>query len=179
MKRIVAAHYDAVLDSPGANDNAAACLSLILAARDGLSPDSMVCFFDFEEPDNRRIGQRPGSTIFSEQLDRQPELIVNCDVCGIGDAIVVSSSPCPQDQLERLEALVGYSIPVVSTPPADHYWMSLCGIESLLISTLPSNEIDDRYHPHWLYLHTPNDAPDTVEIEAIELTAEAVRRIIQ
>lgn len=85
------AHYDAYPGSFGANDNAAAvCILLDLAhTLQGQGATAEFAFFDAEEE------KRAGSRLYMQQLEKgSVTAVVNLDLCGYGDTIVLFDKGC-------------------------------------------------------------------------------------
>jgi aminopeptidase YwaD len=86
---VVGAHYDSVPGSTGANDNGAGVVVLLSWLRLALAQPPRipleVVFFDLEEQG------RVGSRAYLEQVGAENVLaMVNLDICGVGDTIVVA-----------------------------------------------------------------------------------------
>lgn len=175
-RHVYGAHYDAVSGSPGANDNGAACLSLVhLAARihaSGETPPLCIVFFDGEEPENRydETGAYcPGSYLFAEELmfcAGQPELAVVLDVTGFGDTLLWDG---PGDKETPMTEAVRRVVPDVIdewTPTSDERLMADAGMYAILLTVIPSEEIDGP-RTTWSTLHSLEDNADTVDPENI------------
>lgn len=112
------AHYDGVPGSFGANDNAAAvCILIDLAKtlREENIP-AKFAFFDGEESDNS------GSRLYASSMDKQSVTgVVNLDVCGYGDTLVICGKGnekkpalrpfCRKDVLEKYNGMVMKFLP--------------------------------------------------------------------
>ncbi len=79
------AHYDAYPGSTGANDNAAACCMLIVLAKElrARGIRSSFAFLDGEEKGHT------GAKLFERERSQESSVLINLDMCGYGDTIVV------------------------------------------------------------------------------------------
>jgi hypothetical protein len=206
---VVGAHYDAarLADgslSRGAVDNAASSIvltrlasTLASASVEGaeLRHRVHVVFFDMEE-----IGLL-GSRRFVEAHEHAIEAAVNMDVNGYGDHVFFGPTAPPGNQhLHRVlaETCVAEEIPCQpfpQYPASDYISFQRAGIPNVSLSVLPSVET----HQLWLFLnserrgvfapgflprvfgviHTPADAPDLVEPDAMELAYRAVLSLVR
>ncbi len=170
---VLGAHYDAVPDSPGANDNAAAVVQLLSAATrlqaavvEGQpEPDVTFCFWDHEELFGSPV---MGSRIFvQERACALPAKAVVFDVSGIGD--LYRSGADPTGLVEEL--------PSRWTPPSDNQVLNSAGIPSVLICALPAREFPVFAPATWDTLHSPGDTPDRVEDATLEQGSSLAFRI--
>ncbi|MBN1776705.1 MAG: M28 family peptidase [Clostridiales bacterium] len=88
-QRIVAgAHYDSVEGSTGANDNASGVSILVeLVKRFATQPPDAsldIVFFDYEE------SQGLGSTLYFKEYGNTIRAMINADICGVGDSILIA-----------------------------------------------------------------------------------------
>ena len=172
----VGAHYDAVPDCPGANDNGAAVIQLILAAKKlaktGLEPNVTFCFWDHEE-----IYGSPmmGSRLFVNDLSRElPEKALVWDVTGIGDVFYFSGGP-----LDDPTGLVR-DLPHRRTPPSDDLNLKRAGIPTTLICALPESEFSKTFPGTWGTMHSMEDSVEKVWNSSLtkgsDLCVELIRR---
>lgn len=180
-KHVYGAHYDAV-DCPGANDNGAALLVLVqlalrLNAAGAKLPVSIV-FWDAEEPGHHFSKNgifSPGSYLFAKELEyaeNQPDLVYVLDVVGFGDRLVYNAPYAPRTD-HMVDALkeVYPELEEISTPPSDEHLMQRAGIDAILLSVLPEDEIWG-FKTTWGFLHTDFDNEDTVDPDTIPWLAE-------
>ena len=149
----IGAHYDAVSDCPGANDNGAAIVQLILAAKkiadSGNEPDVTFCLWDHEE----HFGSKyMGSKLFTT-LSSLPKKAIVYDVTGIGDTFYVSGED---------HTGLAKDLPTRRTPPSDNHNLKMAGIPTTLICALPEHEMNSPYPDSWHDMHSKGDTPDKV-----------------
>jgi len=161
---VIGAHYDAVPGSPGANDNGAAVVQLLTAAKliqervtaGAPEPNVTFCFWDHEE-----LFGSPcmGSKVFLEtHRDLLPLKAVVFGVSGKGDFFVSGGDP----------AGLAPGLPARSTPPSDNLILMRQGIPSTLVCALPVREWSSPCPATWKTLHTEHDTPDQVETRTLE-----------
>ncbi len=161
---VIGAHYDAVAGSPGANDNAAAVIQLMSAARllqeqirvGASEPNVMFCFWDHEE-----LFGSPcmGSKVFLEDHRQSlPVKAVVFDVSGSGKFFASGGDPA---------GLVP-GLPSRPTPPSDNQVLMRHGIPSTLICALPAEEWKRPLPPTWHTLHTHLDTPERIDPRTLE-----------
>jgi Iap family predicted aminopeptidase len=172
---VIGAHYDAVPDCPGANDNAAAVVQLIGAARrlqdqvaqGGPEPDVTFCFWDHEELfGSPCMGSR---TYLEARPLALPGKAVVFDVSGRGEFFVSGGDP----------AGLAQGLPSRVTPASDNIVLLRHGIPSTLVCALPSEEWSLATPPTWATLHTSRDTPDRVDHYTLELGAELILTMVE
>ncbi|MBN2351113.1 MAG: M28 family peptidase [Spirochaetales bacterium] len=167
LRPIFTAHVDRAPGSPGANDNSAAVLALLFfaAARSG-RPGKPVCealFTDSEEAGSGASPKTQGSFRLAEYLKKKnfgSRVFYNFDMCGRGDAIVVSEAgerflegrkktgTALYRRLRGLRTLVldglgrefGGGIMSLPTPFSDNLGFLLQGFPALQFTFLPRRE---------------------------------------
>lgn len=161
---VIGAHYDAVFDSPGANDNGASVVQILMAAVEldkaiangKTEPNCTFCFWDHEELFNSKyMGSKCWITSHAAE---KPKCAIVLDVCGSGKHYV--SDHDETGLLPDLETR--------TTPPSDSINFRKAGIPVSLICALPEDQFDLPYPPTWDRLHSANDSVDTIESATIE-----------
>lgn len=153
---VVGAHYDAVPNAPGANDNGAAVVQLMEVAYllDQLrlmgqqEPNVTICFWDHEEIFGSKY---MGSKLFLKT--RSPKQAIVVDVSGIGEAYVSDSD----------EVGLFPDLPVRKTPPSDNMNFQISGVPVTLICALPPDQLRDKKPAAWDTMHTKKDAIDIID----------------
>jgi aminopeptidase YwaD len=143
---VLGAHYDSVPGSTGANDNAAGVAILLSLLRDyRRHPPKLPCevvFFDLEEAGGW------GSRAYVRRFAAEQILaMINLDVCGVGDTVLVGprqhASDWPlQDAVEV--ALQQQMLPIRMidrVPPGDQQSFEAVGIPNLSVSVLPHDDV--------------------------------------
>jgi hypothetical protein len=172
---VIGAHYDAVPGSPGANDNAAAVVQLLTAAKrlqeeiaaGAPEPDVTFCFWDHEE-----LFGSPcmGSKVFLEtHRDCLPRKAVVFDVSGHGEFFVSGGDP----------AGLAPGLPARATPPSDNLVLMRQGIPATLVCALPANEWSSPNPLTWQTLHTGHDGPDRVDGRTLERGAILILDMVE
>lgn len=137
------AHYDAVAESTGANDNAAA-LCILIALAQSCKQNGIVAgfaFFDAEEDKHK------GAKFFLSEYDEIPfKSIINLDVCGFGEVLTVHSKGstrakniqafCAKEQLEKYNGRL-----VKFLPESDDKVFSSHRQPVLSIAMMPMNDL--------------------------------------
>lgn len=158
---VVGAHYDAVPNAPGANDNGAAVVQLMEVAYllDQLKqmgqpePNVTICFWDHEEIFGSKY---MGSKLFL--TTRSPKQAIVVDVSGIGDPYVSG----------RDEVGLFPDLPVRKTPPSDNMNFQIHGVPVTLVCALPPEQMEDKAPAAWGTMHTKQDAIDIIDPDTME-----------
>jgi hypothetical protein len=171
---VLGAHHDIDPDTiHGAIDNSASVVMLVhlaerLRAR-GETPNVEFAFWDYEEPGNSL--PLAGSRLYAHGLvDRgaSPELIVACDVLGLGHPMVSLDARRATAMLHAGISQQGVTPALRKTPPSDNYAFFKFGFDAaLLTSTHPERGVEA-----WRHLHSPEDHIDLVDIDSLYATAE-------
>jgi len=144
---VLGAHYDSVPGSTGANDNGAGVCVLLAWLRGALHhPPPLpldVVFFDLEER-----GQIGSHAYVARATCEDLLAMINLDVCGVGDTLVVAPSLEVQDSLvsqplreaNRL-ARCAYRM-VDALPPGDNLPFEEAGVPTLSVGMLPAEDVD-------------------------------------
>jgi hypothetical protein len=194
---VVGGHLDAVPNSPGANDNAAAVavmLALISEWRAEGAPGAVeVVFFDREE--NGRIG----SDVYARTIDpASHRASINLDMVGMGDEVYVGPVGGGDDDrmlpaLRKAADSLGLNAVFSGEfPDGDHESFARLGLENLSISVLPRGDaaklsrlLKDGWSgknedmPRMLKtVHLPSDSPDLVEPASLALVLNFVRTAV-
>jgi hypothetical protein len=187
---VVGAHYDAVPNSPGANDNggSVAVLLGLLQSMKGFEWNYQVdfCFFDQEE-----TGLVGSQQFVKTYADSSIHLaMINLDVNGMGDVVYVGPVGGGDDDLIMpLARGVASSegIPFREHefyPPSDHLSFGIRKLENISVSVVPANDvnllveavlngwqIDPEKVPEVMkYMHTPEDKSEHVSPQALEIS---------
>lgn len=194
---VIGGHLDAVPNSPGANDNAAAVavmLGLISEWRTAGSPGAVeFVFFDLEE--NGLIG----SDVYARTIDPAKHRgLINLDVVGMGNEIYVGPVgggdddrilPALRKAADSLDLSAVFS---AQYPDSDHESFARRGLENLSISVVLKGDavklnrlLKDGWSgknedmPRTLTtMHSPADTPDLVEPSTLALVLEFVRTAV-
>jgi hypothetical protein len=143
---VFGAHYDSVPGSTGTNDNGAAVSILLDIVRGFLtSPPPIpldIAFFDLEERSMK------GSQAYLNHVAAgHIPLMVNLDICGVGDTVVFAPSSYARDAnlmavYERLLSLSKYPARMVDLlPPGDDLSFEHAHIPSISVCVIPRNEV--------------------------------------
>jgi Zn-dependent M28 family amino/carboxypeptidase len=175
---VVGAHFDTVMGSPGANDNATGCAVVLAAARRFVDlpvrdPNVVVVLFDEEE------AGLFGSRAFAESLTGQDVIAVHSiDQVGWdsdGDRRFELELPTPA--LERdyraAAAQLGVPVTVTSTSGTDH--------ASFRELAMPAVGLTEEYveGDTTPYRHTPGDVPSTVDFAYTATAARLVNLVLE
>lgn len=146
QRLVIGAHYDSVPGSTGANDNGAGVCVLLAWLRAALRhPPAFpvdIVFFDLEELGG--IGSRAYIERFSSATFTG---MINLDVCGNGDTILVTShpdggqSPFTQPLLKARQSGCLYRM-VDALPPGDDLSFARAEIPTLSVCILPSDDVE-------------------------------------
>ncbi len=190
---LLAAHYDAVPVSTGANDNAsgmAVLLSLLAAhLRQPFLPPCEILFFDLEE------AEMQGSMAYVRHHDlSRISAMINLDLCGVGDAVLVCEGS--RVRSERLSASIRQcgALPVAALPPGDDYWFE-GRVPTASFLVVPHDDIDpiqafaqaqyrdqrSRVRPSVLEtMHNhPRDRVESVQAEALAAVYAVLDRLLR
>lgn len=176
-KIVITAHYDNVLGTPGANDNAAACsilLNLILQYRNTKDHIEFV-FFDLEE--QRFLG----SEHYMRSNKSEIAYAINLDMCGLGENILFSCHHvCEEDRNKFNDLFVRHQARLLEKlPPGDsetfiHYQVSTFFIVNSTTRDLAwfsqyANGVRPQINPDFsLTMHKANDTIDTINFDQVE-----------
>lgn len=161
-QKTLIAHYDRAQDSPGANDNSAACFQLLLLAerlnRVQVSHNITVVLTDGEEAAGSQGVASQGAYGLGtgmRALGLTDTDVYVLDGCGRGDTLIISDTgteeTLPQKMLRHIEQI--YSEAAISareaannnwmripTPWSDNAGLLAAGIASLVVTVLPYKE---------------------------------------
>ena len=174
----VGAHYDAVPHCPGANDNGAAVVQLLLAAKaldnKSLEPNVEFVFFDHEEHyGSTYMGSKLYVKLKAEESRPLPDRALVWDVSGIGDVFYYSGNGVHDDGSGLCQDL-----PFRHTPPSDNLNLERVGIPTTLICALPENEFSAGHPDTWSTLHSMEDSPEKVWESTLYSGAALIEELI-
>lgn len=184
------AHYDRHPHSPGANDNSAAVVQLLLlAAGQGpaFSENTQILFTDREEVLRDKKLSTQGSWHLGAWLRRQrikSWYFVNFDACGRGETPVMSRTTelwlrkkelagtrvdrnCRTLRSRTTKAFENAGLLTLPTPLSDDLSLALHGYPSVLLTCLPKKEAEDfanekKIPETWELINTKSDLPETL-----------------
>lgn len=140
---VIAAHYDNVRGSTGANDNGAGVSVLLALLLECLINPPHIpldfAFFDLEE------AGLIGSQAYLHRLGAENILgVINLDICGVGDTIVAAASAeLLLNPLKRLEQSELYPFQVIDQlPPGDDVPFAKAGIPTMTAAIVPQADIE-------------------------------------
>lgn len=143
---VLGAHYDSVPGSTGANDNGAGVCVLLAWLRGALHhppPFPLdVVFFDLEE--RGQIGSR---AYVARAVHEDLLAMINLDICGVGDTLVVAPSLEVQDSLvsqplRKANRLARCAYRMVDALPAgDNLPFEEVGVPTLSVGMLPAEDV--------------------------------------
>ena len=141
-KTIFSAHYDVVSGSTGANDNASSIVILLCLARRIKNKPIQIAFFCGEERGG--IGSRAYIEEYITGYEKVKYSVVNLDVCGCGDQIVIVNNLYEDTKAYKLYNLKDkYSIlESPSFPFSDAEIFKRRDIATYSISVFPQGDID-------------------------------------
>lgn len=145
-KIILGAHYDAVDGSTGANDNGSGVCILLKMVEEYLkTPPSVpleIIFFDGEE-----LGCL-GSKAYLNRVPNEDILtMINLDICGVGDTIVVGPSKNLENSLlgkalNEVETLSNHKVEILKQlPSGDDCSFEIKGISNISVCMLDQPDI--------------------------------------
>ncbi len=143
---VFGAHYDSVSGSTGANDNGAAVSILLEVVRGFLSKPPPIAldivFFDLEE-----LSMKGSHAYLNHVAAEHIPLMVNLDICGVGDAVVFAPSRYARDEnlmtvYERLLSSDKYLAHMIDLlPPGDDLSFEHARIPSVSMCVVPQEEV--------------------------------------
>jgi len=192
---LLGAHYDRVPIGQGALDNGAACavlLELIKTFKNQPLRNTTltIVFFDLEE------GGLSGSQAYLSANQPLPAYALNLDVFGYGDTFFTTATN-PNGALPSAlnAAAADARIPVrifapEQYPDSDHVSMIRAGIETMGISLLSGNEIDDlvgvvgggpitRIPQVLSIIHTARDTPQILNVAEMERAIPVLEEMLR
>jgi Zn-dependent M28 family amino/carboxypeptidase len=188
---LIAAHYDSVPDTPGADDNASALAALLLAAR-AIGPDRGVGFIAFDGEESGFVGSRhfvarrkdtaPGVVHVLEMIGyasaapgSQRNPIPSLDAPSIGNFLAVVANDSSNVSLRRVLAVANaHPLPVLG--------LALPNVPLDQIGRLSGHLLRSDHAPFWRagqpalmwtdtaefrnpHYHKPSDTPETLDYE--------------
>lgn len=186
-KIVVAAHYDNVFGTPGANDNAAACsilLNLILETKEnGTDKYLEFVFFDLEE-----MGFR-GSRYFLQSCRKDDLLgVIDLDMCGLGNNTVASLHngvekilPVPTNGVTVLDKLpAGDAYTFIDADVPTVYVINSTDRDLAWFAEFAKTGIQPAGIPDFAYtMHRASDTPDICNLEQVEKICRFVSGCLQ
>ncbi len=196
-EKLVLAHYDRVLGTPGANDNGASVLALVDYLSQPRAGKLRVIFTDGEELSGQG-GADQGSFALARSWGRVDRLLpLVLDMTGLGDTpvlghlaehLVRQAQGEPRETTARsrvqragrrlLSMLGGVEI---DTPFSDDLGLLIAGVPALQLSVLPRREAAEYKRtgvmpPSWRAMHTADDRPETLWPESRTLMARLLQQ---
>jgi hypothetical protein len=185
--RILMAHYDVNTESPAhdnANDNGASIIVLLEYLEERSFPQNrniVVVFTDGEEFGGQ--GAEQFASQIKEGFHGTVDWILNLDVVGIGDKVIFEDIKGKMRNL--VESTLGDSVGFVTMPPNDAMFMrKFAGADAICLSVIPSKYWDEEKDKlkgrptEWSTLHTPKDTWNSIETGALEVTFNAVKKLM-
>jgi hypothetical protein len=184
--RVLMAHYDVNTESPAhdnANDNGAAIIVLLeyLEERRFPSNKNIVVVFTDGEEFGGHGSQKFGKQV-KEGLHGDVEWVLNLDLVGVGDKMIFDNTTGKLRTI--IDSLFGDTVGFVDMPPNDAMFMRRQGVESTILTLINKDIWDEATNKmkgrpvQWQTLHTPKDAWNTIELPALEMTFDAVKKIM-
>jgi hypothetical protein len=197
---VIATHFDRVLDSPGANDNA----SCVAAAIIGLEvlhthpPDHIKVAFLFSDLEEVALA---GSRYYVANTDLSGLYgVISFDLCGIGDAVGIWDIRDDMAESLVVRALIDASRQdgayysthgPVARFSSDHQSFFEKGVVGVGVTVVPREDearlrayVDNPNSTRWLIrsfrprvfrtYHTSNDTPLTLDVAALELAQRII-----
>jgi hypothetical protein len=182
---LIAAHYDTVSSTPGADDNAAAiAIVLEVAARLMERPASrsvVVAHFDAEEPPYFH-GPSMGSIRFvADQMPQRPHAAIVLDlvghavtVPGLEDVVGVLGSESHPQLAAAVSEQASAFLPVITLPNrmmpdmSDHYAFRKNGDPYLFLSC-----------GQWQHYHQPSDTPEKLDPAKMARIADLLEALVR
>jgi len=195
---IVGGHYDAVPNSPGANDNGAAIaiiLNLIKHLKD-IEHNYRIEFICFDHEERGLLGSR-------EYVKRHPKddifAMINLDVVGLGDMLYIHPVGGGDDDVimsyirKTVKNLNVKIEETTASPGSDYFPFMNAKIENIGISAVPEDALPffnrfflqrDRTITReempviMKYMHTPKDNLDYISKEAMEMVFLVLKNVV-
>ncbi len=189
-KKILIAHYDKDEGSPGANDNSAAVMQLLILAKtlqtSNKKHNILIILSDGEELQQQSLKEQ-GAYKLAEALKKynlDKAFLLVIDMCGIGDTMVFSSSAqrkqneTPSNEIpSELKELIlkhsrGQEITQLEYYSDDLGFMAM-GFPTLLISLIPWYEKkyleQKKMPPSWSTKHSILDSVDQLQGQSFRI----------
>ncbi|MEH6477501.1 MAG: M28 family peptidase, partial [Sneathiella sp.] len=198
---IIVAHYDRVMGSAGANDNAS-CVASVLSAYEMLRASGSLKNINvrFLFPDKEEVGLIGTQGYIQNQGIENILGVASFEMCGIGDAFGIWDL---RDNLERSKIVMalqqaGKDLGVhnethglVPRYSSDHHRFYLKGVPAVGVTVLPKTDgqtlRDYIANPNafkWIRTanrpiifqtyHSPEDLPSTIDPKALDMTARII-----
>ncbi|MDR7519416.1 MAG: M20/M25/M40 family metallo-hydrolase [Armatimonadota bacterium] len=167
---VVGGHYDSVPASPGANDNASGVAATLEAARvlAGVPTARTVQFVLFAAEELGLYGSRA----FAEERRQGVVAMINLDMVGWGQRLMVGTSPGRDDAVvsaaERVAQRLGIPVSRFRATGSDHVSFEQYGIRTVFLH----RGVDPHYHQ-------PTDVPANVTPAHLEEAARLVVGLVQ
>ena len=203
---VLAAHYDRVPQAPGANDNAS-CVAALIAAyarlRKAAPPAHVKVRFLFSDGEEAGL---QGAKAYLDAHGADDVLgVASFELCGIGNAFGIWDVHGPAEGALIVRALVAageaenvYSAIHGYVPrfSSDHRVFADAGLPAVGVTVLPKPDeavlreyVDNPNSFKWIFrflrptifqtYHVPEDRPDTVQAEALEMTARIIFQTVK
>jgi len=163
---LVCAHYDSMLDSPGANDNASGVAALLELAKRLAGENVRVILFDAEE-----LNKLGSYAYVGAQKDLEKvKLVLELDSVGFGDSIELLTS-------EKIAGKVKGLCPDAMVTPRERIPFSDCW--PFMKKGIPAIRMLSKGDESYPYFHSREDTPDKVNPETLKKAVEISERIIR
>lgn len=182
---LIAAHYDTVPGTPGADDNAAAiAVVLEVAARLAERPAArpvVIAHFDAEEPPYFHTTAMGSTRFVADQMRRLPHVAFVLDlvghaisVPGLEDVLGVMGMESHPELAGAVSALASAHLPVVTLPNrfmpdmSDHYAFRLARVPYLFLTC-----------GQWEHYHRPTDTPDRLDAVKMARVSDLLEALVR
>jgi hypothetical protein len=158
---VVCAHYDSIMDSPGANDNASGVSALMEVAR--TNREAQYILFSAEE------WNKHGSYSYVRSLKKQQlkeiRLLINIDMIGSGRPFCI----CSKGLEKRMRKLLPRKVEIIPQPrPQCDFWpFHKRGVEIVHFGSSP-----------YKYCHDPRDTIDKLRLKPMREIVGYINKII-
>ncbi len=161
-KTVVCAHYDSILNSPGANDNASGVSALMEVAK----TNKNVQYILFSAEEFNKYGSYAYVRSLKKQQLRKIKLLINIDMIGHGKPCCICSKKLEKD----IKRVLPKSVEIIPKPrpPFDFWPFYKKGVNIIHFISSP-----------YKYCHSPEDTIDKIQLKPMKDIVRYVNKIIK
>lgn len=164
-KILVCAHYDSIMDSPGANDNASG-IAVLLELAERFSGNSEIGFISFDAEEWNKFGSYAYVNSLGKNKLKKIKAVVNIDMVGAGKPFIIVSKELEKTIKKAINPEIKISTDVQQS--SDEWPFYKNGVKIVRFVSSPYD-----------YCHDPKDTIDKIDFELIKRVVKLAENIVR